>query len=57
MGNYRYVCHGCQTETNPTTGEKTPKDKIRDGLNSRGTAETLARIHAIKTGHTPVVQG
>ena len=55
-GKYKYVCEGCYTVENQD-GEKIDKDKIRDGISDRETAETLAKIHKIKTGHDPNVRG
>lgn len=52
---WKFICRGCQTQTDNKTGETYDVDKVRDGLNSKGTAETLKRIHRIKTGHNPEV--
>jgi hypothetical protein len=54
MAGYR--CENCYTEEN-MDGEKIDKDKVRHVKTGRGTAETLAKIHAIKTGHNPTVFG
>lgn len=53
-GAHGYICEGCQTETDGEGGTYSV-DKERNGVSSRETAETLARIHAIKTGHNPEV--
>lgn len=55
MSEYGYVCENCQTTTD-NEGNVQQVDKIRRGLNTEGTAETLARIHRIKTGHRPEVR-
>lgn len=48
---WKYICRGCQTNED---GE--PVRKVRDGLNSEETAETLARIHRVlNNGHDPEV--
>lgn len=47
---YKYLCRGCQTDA-----DGKPVTKVRDGINDEATAETLAKIHAIKTGHSPEV--
>ena len=51
-GAYGYICKDCQTNN---TGESI--DKIRDNVNTKKTAELLAKIHRIKTGHNPEVTG
>lgn len=53
-GNHGYVCENCQTETDQN-GETYDVDKERNGVSSREAAETLATIHAVKTGHNPEV--
>lgn len=50
-----YVCEGCQTRE-ARDGSTVPVDKRRGGLNTEGTAETLATIHRVKTGHDPEVR-
>lgn len=53
-GDWKYVCEGCQTEED-TAGRTVDVDKVRDGLSTEGTAETLASIHETLTGHNPKV--
>jgi len=54
--SWGYRCEGCQTETN-NNGVTRRVDKVRENLNTRETAETLAKIHRLKTGHSPEVFG
>lgn len=49
-GTWKYVCPGCQTTTDGE-GNTAPEDKVRGGINTRGTAAALAGIHEAKTGH------
>lgn len=55
MSEYGYVCENCQSTTNDE-GDTVHIDKERRQLNTEGTAETLAKIHEIKTGHSPEVR-
>lgn len=53
---WKYVCPGCQTVVNRETGETRSVDKVRDGVNTRDTAEVLASIHStLNNGHDPQV--
>ena len=54
-GQWGYICRGCQTTTD-SDGNRVPVDKQRNNL-SRESAETLAKIHEIKTGHKPEIIG
>lgn len=47
---WQYICRGCQTD-----GDGDPVDKVHDDIETEATAETLARIHRVKTGHDPEV--
>ena len=53
--NWGYVCVACTT-IEDSNGNTHNADKVRDGLNSRSSAETLAQIHRVKTGHEPTVE-
>lgn len=45
MAEWGYACLDCPREQEDRPG------KVRRGLNTKGTAETLATIHEVKTGH------
>lgn len=51
---FGYVCVGCQSTTDED-GRKHAVNKVRR-TRTRGAAEALAKIHGIKTGHSPEVQ-
>jgi len=52
--NPRYVCEGCQSKENDA-GETVDVDKVRETTTLEA-ARTLAKIHELKTGHSPKVR-
>lgn len=51
---WKYICRGCQTAVRKRNGKPVTVgvDKVRDGIATRATAETLASIHeTLNNGH------